>query len=349
MMWIKERYAQSNIRKPESLASCDVLNIYNLWLHRKKLKFTLLCRPLARKAVDRVIYFAVVLLFLLPPSLAWAGDSILSDIFSLRWPQETKLPDRLMIRGGYGHVFGANTTLRANGPAGIGSTIDFEDTLGGETNGNLGRADVLFRFNSNHAVGGTWYKLSRDGKRTIQRDFNWEGLTYRAGASVTSNLDIELYRLWYMWSFYRSKKMEVAISPGVYVANIEASLTGTLTVADTAGAMATATAGTGIEDLTLPLPSLGLIMNYNITPRLTANVRGDGFYLSVGEYKGFMSEAYLGMDYRVLKNFSVGAAYDFFAVNVERSGNTKGWEVENFWHLVYLYGSLYFFDTPLSQ
>ena len=337
------------MRKRDSGNSYDRLKRDNPCTIQNILKGALLGRPLARKTVDRLVCVTLVLFFILPSSLAWAGENTLSDIFSLTWPQETNLPDRLMIRGGYGYVFGANTTLRANGPAGIGTTIDFEDTLGGETNGSLGRADLLFRFNSTHATGFTWYKLSRDGKRTIQRDFNWEGLTYRAGASVTSNLDIELYRLWYMWSFYRSKKMELAISPGVYVADIDASLTGTLTVADTAGAMAAASAGTGIEDLTLPLPSLGLIMNYHITPRLTANVRGDGFYLEVGEYKGFMSEAYLGLDYRVLKNFSLGAAYDFFAVNVERSGNTKGWEVDNFWHLVYLYGSLYFFDTPMSE
>ena len=62
-----------------------------------------------------------------------------------------------------------------------------------------------------------------------------------------------------------------------------------------------------------------------------------------------MTEAYVGLDYRVLKNFSLGAAYDFFFVNVERENTTKGWQVDNLWNIVYLYGSLYFFDTPLSD
>ena len=170
----------------------------------------------------------------------------------------------------------------------------------------------FFRFNSRHAVGGTWYKLNRDGEATVQGDFNWDGLTYLAGGTITTNLDVELYRLWYMWSFYRGEKLELAFSPGVYVARLETSINGTLTVADTAGGGATASAGTGTEDLTLPLPSLGLIGNYNITPRLTANVRGDGFYLQVDEIKGWMGEVYVGMDYRVFKNFSLGAAYNFF-------------------------------------
>ena len=273
----------------------------------------------------------------------------LSDIFSLTWPEDTKLPDRLMIRGGYGYAFGANTTLQANGPAGIGTELDFDRDLGGETTGSLGRADLLFRFNSRHAAGFTWYKLNRDGLVSNQTSFNWDGLTYRAGGAVQTTLNIELYRFWYMWSFYRGESLELAFSPGVYLARLQTSLAGTLTVADSAGAMATATARTKGQDLTLPLPSLGLIGNYAITPRLTANVRGDGFYLKVNEWSGWMTEAYVGLDYRVLKNFSLGAAYDFFLVNVKRDNTTQGWQVDNLWNIVYVYGSLYFFDTPLSD
>ena len=216
------------------------------------------------KLVVWVLSFSAVLFFSLGPHPAWAGEMSLSDIFSLTWPEDTKLPDRLMIRGGYGYVFGANTTIQANGPAGIGTELDFDRDLGGETTGSLGRADMLFRFNSRHAAGFTWYKLNRDGLVSNQTSFNWDGLTYRAGGSVQTTLNIELYRFWYMWSFYRGESLELAFSPGVYLARLQTSLAGTLTVADSAGAMATATARTKGQDLTLPLPSLGLIGNYAI-------------------------------------------------------------------------------------
>ena len=341
--------SDDHLQKRHPLSVDNRLNIDNSWPIQNMLTFTLRSRSPSRKSLSWASGVFAVLVFLLSPSLALAGDSTLSDIFSFTWPEETTLPDRLMIRGGYGYAFGATTTLQANGPAGSGSSLDFEDDLGGETSGNLGRADILFRFNSRHAVGGTWYKLNRDGDLTAQQDFNWDGLTFRAGAAVHTDFDIELFRLWYMWSFYRGEDLELAFSPGVYLARLEANIRGTLTVADTDGPLVMASAGTGNEDLTLPLPSFGLIGNYKITPRLTANVRGDGFYLAVDEWSGWMAEAYVGLDYRVLQNFSLGAAYDFFAVNVERDNTTQGWQVDNYWNIVYLYASLYFFDTPLSD
>ena len=319
------------------------------WLIQDMVTFTPLKQWLPRKPIVCMMSLFAVILLSLGATFARAEDATLSDILSLTWPEETKLPDRFVIRGGYGYAFGATTTLRANGPAGSGTTLDFEDDLGGDTSGSLARTDLIFRFNSRHAVGGTWYKLDREGSLVSQRDFNWDGLTYRTGGAVVTNLNIELFRLWYMWSFYRGEKLELAFAPGVYAARIEADIAGTLTVADTAGGGAMASAGAEVKDLTLPLPSFGFIGNYKILPRLTTNIRGDGFYLAVNEWSGWMAEAYAGVDYRVLQNFSLGVAYNFFAVNVKRDNSTEGWQIDNYWNLVYLYGSLYFFDTPLSD
>ena len=45
---------------------------------------------------------------------------------------DTKLSDKLMIRGGWAYVFGASTNVTANGPVlGVGTNIDFTNTLGG--------------------------------------------------------------------------------------------------------------------------------------------------------------------------------------------------------------------------
>ena len=42
------------------------------------------------------------------------------------------LPDRFMIRGGYLYVFGAKTDVQMNNQLGVGTAIDFENTLGGK-------------------------------------------------------------------------------------------------------------------------------------------------------------------------------------------------------------------------
>ena len=118
----KERKPHPNIWKRNSLVSWEKLKRYKPWPIHQILRFAFLDQPLARKPVAWSVCFFVVFLFSLGPNLAWAGDSTLSDIFSLTWPEETKLPDRLTIRGGYGHVFNATTTVQSNGPAGSGSS-----------------------------------------------------------------------------------------------------------------------------------------------------------------------------------------------------------------------------------
>ena len=64
------------------------------------------------------------------------------------------------------------------------------------------------------------------------------------------------------------------------------------------------------EQVTLPLPSIGLIANYNITPKLQFQSRYDFFYLTVNDYTGSMFEFYAGLEYRFFQHFAMGAAFD---------------------------------------
>ena len=56
----------------------------------------------------------------------------------LVWSQESsdpQLPEKLMLRGGWAHVFGTAITVAVPGRvSGVGTSIDFVETLGGDTN-----------------------------------------------------------------------------------------------------------------------------------------------------------------------------------------------------------------------
>ena len=74
------------------------------------------------------------------------------------------------------------------------------------------------------------------------------------------------------------------------------------------------------EQVTLPLPSVGFLANYNITPKLQFQSRFDFFYLAVNEYTGSMFEIYLGLEYRLHQHFAMGAAYDRLTTELSGSG-----------------------------
>ncbi|WP_447983132.1 hypothetical protein [Nitrospira sp. Nam74] len=261
--------------------------------------------------------------------------------------QPPELPDRFMIRGGYLFVFGANTQIELNGPAGFGTSIDYNRTLSGTTDYNGFRIDAAYRFNDRHSLGISYYRLLRDSNRTVDTDLTVKDITIAAGASVTSSLNFDLWRLIYNYSFYRNDKVELGISPSLYMIRMKFDIAGSSTCSGTlADCTGQSTSfGSSSEELTVPLPSLGGYVNYHITPKLSSQVRFDWFYLKVGNnFTGSMFEFYAGLEYRLFTHLGLGASYDRLQANVDvsKSNSVSGIRVDNAWNTVFLYGALYF-------
>ena len=251
-----------------------------------------------------------------------------------------KFPNRIMLRAGWYHLFGSSITITTqNTIAGIGTTIDFNETLGGETSSSSARVDARYRFNPRHSLGFTYYQVDQDGNKTINQDITFEDTIIKAGAQTSSNLSIDLYRFFYNWSFYSNDKVELALSPGLYMADFKFSLTGSATV-QVGEETQMVTPSTVSETFTAPLPSIGGFVNYYITPRLNTELRADVFWIQAGSFTGSMVEFYAGLEYRIWDNIAVGAAYDRLQVGVD----IDDIDTNIGWNLVYLYGSLYFFS-----
>jgi hypothetical protein len=257
-------------------------------------------------------------------------------------PAKEELRDRLMIRGGWAYVFGVNADVTLRGDrTGIGTSVDFSKTLGGDDSTNALRVDTLYRFNERHALGLSWYRVGLGGENTLlDQQIQIGGNTINANATVHTDLNLNLFRLIYNYSFYRSDKVELALSPGLYMANTKFDLTaqGNIILPNNQ----TGTSTDVRERLTVPLPSFGFVMNYNVTPRFQVQTRADFFYVKAGNYEGSMFELYAGLEYRLFRHFALGVAYDRLATDVQDT-TTGGWEFDLAYNLAYFYGTLYFF------
>lgn len=292
--------------------------------------------------------FNLLLLHLTIPTLLLLGTPgyvQAGDWFADLRGDPSHLPDRLMIRGGGAFIFGANTDITVNPLPGIGGSINYQDTLGGDDSSSAIRFDGLFRFTPSHSLGLSWYRVGLGGNRTLNEQIQIDGNIIDVGASTNSSLNINLYRLLYNYSFYHTDAIEIAFAPGLYMANIKFALSAQGSITPPEGG--TATRLVSEEALTLPLPSLGILLNYHITPRLHTSFRSDFFYLSVGEYEGSMFEIYFGLEYQLFKHLAIGAAYDRLQADVTNNNDSGGFRVNTAFNLVYLYGTVYFFETPL--
>lgn len=279
--------------------------------------------------------------FHLLPLLAVLALSVLGLGPSIVYAEETspsEMKDKLMVRGGWAYVFGATANVAVGGPVlGVGTTVDFTNTLGGDTSTDAFRVDGLYRFNDRHAVGLSWYRVGLSGEKSLNQDIQINDQTISAGATTQTGLSFNTYRLIYNYSFYRNDKVELGISPGLYVMKTNFNFAGQGSINGTVGSTTVIN-----EQVTLPLPSIGLISNYNITPKLQAQTRFDFFYLSIGQYTGEMFEFYAGLEYRLFQHFAMGAAYDRLTAGLSGSGN-QGFNVDFGYNLAYIYATLYAF------
>ena len=257
-------------------------------------------------------------------------------------PATEEFRDRLMIRGGWAYVFGVNADVTLRGDrTGIGTSVDFAKTLGGDDSTNAFRIDTLYRFNERHAVGFSWYRVGLGGENTLlDQQIQIGDNTINANASVHSDLNLNLYRLLYNYSFYRSDKVELALSPGLYMAGTKFNLTAQGNILFPNNQTGTSTDVN--EQLTVPLPSFGFVMNYNVTKRFQVQTRVDFFYVKAGEYEGSMFEFYAGLEYRLFRHFALGAAYDRLSADLQNT-TRGGFEFDLAYNLAYVYGTLYFF------
>jgi len=251
---------------------------------------------------------------------------------------DAPLPDKLMIRGGWAYVFGATANAAVAGPVlGLGASVDFTNTLGGRTSTDAFRVDTLYRFNDRHALGFSWYRVGLSGNKVLNQTIQEGDNVISAGAATQTGLSFNIYRLLYNYSFYRNDKVELGFSPGLYVMRTQFNFAAQGTINGTAG-----NATVINEQVTLPLPSVGLIANYNITPKLKFESRYDFFYLTVKDYTGAMFEFYAGLEYRLLKHFAMGAAFDRLQAGLRGDGD-RGFNINFSYNLAYVYATLYVF------
>ena len=187
---------------------------------------------------------------------------------------------------------------------GVGISFRPRDTLGLEGEQTVFRLDGRYRFKPNHALKFSWYRLSSNNNKTLIDDIDWvdgDGttVTIPAGTSVSSSLGYDIYKVGYLWSFYRSDKVELAAGAGLHLADIGLELSVEAGLFDSQLRSAT-------SDVPMPVVSFGL--EYSVTPKFEWYLDAQLFALDLGEWRGVYSDFQLGVTYQLFEHVGAGAA-----------------------------------------
>lgn len=208
---------------------------------------------------------------------------------------------------------------------GVGVSLVPEDTLGWDTRQSVFRIDGHYRFSNEHSLIYSWYRITTDSSKVLSEDIEWvdengDTITIPTGASVSSGLEYDIYKIGYLWSFYHSDKVELAAGAGLHVTRIAVNL-----IADTTSSGIDATN----VRTTMPLPVLSFGLKYHMTPRWSWYLKSEYFSLSYDDWNGVYSDGQLGVEYRAFDNFALGMGISGNSLKIEEETSDYKFTYDN--------------------
>jgi len=240
-------------------------------------------------------------------------------------------PDKYMLRLGAYIVDGADTQFSVS-KNGLGTVIDYSRDLGGDSRDTIPRIDAYYRFNPRHRIDFTSFSIDRKGTRELAIDppIVIDGEDF-SGDTLNSDIKYTLYKLGYGYSFYHSEKVELTITAGLNFTTYD------FTFSNDAGDKAES------AGFTAPLPMFGLRMGYAITPKWSVNYVAESFFIEFEDkIKGALINYELNTEYKLFKNFAIGAGLARIGSNVDVNDDDYSGKISDSYRGYTVFGTLYF-------
>jgi hypothetical protein len=223
--------------------------------------------------------------------------------------------ERLKLGGG---VFfpSFDTKLRFDDTTtGTGTEVDLEDDLGFSSSETTFWVGGYWRFAAKHRFSAAYFQFDRDASITVNTDISIGDEIYPAGARLDSNFKFQVFPISYAYSFLKREKFELAGTIGLNWTKIDFDVSGSASIGDE-DPDANVSA-----DASVPLPLIGLLFDYHFTPKWSAGLLGEVFWLNIDAdtfgFSGTLINLRASTEYWFFNNVGLGAAINWFSLDVD--------------------------------
>ena len=234
---------------------------------------------------------------------------LLSTIFNIAQLQAKEaVPDDLQLRLGAYILADQSTDVKLS-RQGLGATINLQDIFEMEETAQVLRFDGYYRFTPKHAVEFSWYRIHNSSY--TDRNFQWADQNISINGELKTFFNTDIYKVNYLYSFYHTEKVELALAAGVHITAIDVGFSGNYTSSNNS------TNSDEDAQLTAPLPVVGFRLQYNILPKLSVKYAVDYFFITFDGIKGSLNDSLLTVDYRVTRHFGMGVGLNTTRMRLE--------------------------------
>jgi hypothetical protein len=186
-----------------------------------------------------------------------------------------------------------------------GTLINAEDDLGLDDSDLLPLAEITMLPGERHLVRLSGFGMRRSAQKRINRTIVFDDQTYQANELVDSTLNLTMLGLTYGYSVAKLDRVDVALTFGIQVIEVEANaVVRSRVVRD---------AETGVT----PLPLAGIEGRYDFNERWSAEMRLQYISVEFDEIDGSVMDARASITWRKNPYLVFGLGYRSFGVEVD--------------------------------
>ncbi len=213
---------------------------------------------------------------------------------------------------------------------GDGTGVDLEDDLSFSNSETTFWAGGYWRFAAKHRIAAGYFQFDRDASAIAKTDITIGDEIYPAGASLDSKFKFQVLPITYAYSFLKREKFELAGTIGLNWTWVDFDVSGSASLGDK-DLDATVSA-----DASVPLPLIGLLFDYHFTPKWSAGLHGEAFWLNIDAdtfgFSGTLFNVRASTEYWFFNNVGLGAAVNWFSLDVDvDDGDWRGILEYQYW------------------
>jgi hypothetical protein len=216
---------------------------------------------------------------------------------------------------GGAYIAEVDTSMRWDSDILPGTEIGFESTLGMDDNDASFNGEFEWRFFNRHALDLRYFKLSRNGVNDTPISLVINGNVIPIDAEVSSFFDVEVIALKYAFTFIKRDNLMMDVGLGLSIQDLSFGIAAReVDIAEAA-------------DVTAPLPTITLGLDWAITPKWIASLDLGWFEVKLDNVKGKITEFRGGVTWKPFENVGFNLAYNFFDVDAtvtSPEGNFEG-------------------------
>ncbi len=226
---------------------------------------------------------------------------------------------------------GLDTQVRMDpSPVTAGTLLNAEDDLGLDDSKLLPLAEITLLPGDRHLIRLSGFGLRRSASKIIDRTIVFDDQTYQPNELVDSTLNLTMLGLTYGYSIVQTQSVDIALSFGIQVLEVEANAV--------VRSRVVREAETGVT----PLPLIGVEGRYDFNDRWSVEARVQYVSVEIDDVEGSLMDARAALTWRMNPYLALGLGYRNFTVDVDsRDLDTPGiFDLEMAGPLLFLRASL---------